>query len=136
MTRPRSGASLIPVLGDLEVAMLEHVWAVGEVTAKGAHAALGVSRGISLNTVQSTLERLNRKQLLQRNKFGHAYRYSAGVSREQFIAEVITGVLGRLRGDTTASVMAFIDSVDDLDAAALDRLEAELRRRREEQSRS
>jgi predicted transcriptional regulator len=136
MIRPRSSASLAPALGDLEVAVLEHVWEAGEVTAKDAHAALGVSRGISLNTVQSTLERLNRKHLLDRNKSGHAYRYSARVSREQLIADVITGILGRLRGDTTASVMAFIDSVGDLDDAALDRLEAELRRRRGGQSRS
>lgn len=116
------------------MAVLEHVWNVGAVTAKDTHADLGRVRGISLNTVQSTLERLARKTLLTRRKRGHAYWYSARVSREQLIADVVGGLVGRLRGDAAASLMAFIDSVDDLDEDTLARLEAELRRRRQERS--
>jgi len=134
MPRPRSSAFPVPSLGELELAMLEHVWQAGEVTAKEAHAELGIARGISLNTVQSTLERLARKALLERRKAGHAYRYSARVSREELIADLVGGVVGRLQGDAAASFMAFLDSVDELDEQALDRLEAELRRRREERS--
>ncbi len=135
MPRPRSRATAVPSLGELELAVLEHVWTVGEVTAKEAHAELGIARGISLNTVQSTLERLTRKNLLDRSKAGHAYRYSARVTREQLIADLVGGVVGRLQGDTAASLMAFLDSADDLDDETLVRLEAELRRRREERTR-
>lgn len=135
MSRPRSSAFPITSLGELELAVLEHVWSAGDVTAKEAHAALGVSRGISVNTVQSTLERLARKALLQRSKRGHAYRYSARVSREELIADLVGGVVGRLQGDTADSLMAFLDSAEDLDDEALARLEAELRRRREERAR-
>jgi predicted transcriptional regulator len=134
MPRPRSNAFPIPSLGELELAVLEHVWTACEVTAKEAHAKLGVSRGISLNTVQSTLERLARKDLLHRSKRGHAYRYSARVSREELIADLVGGVIGRLQGDACVSLMAFLDSVDDLDDETLAELEAELRRRREERS--
>lgn len=135
MSRPRSRAFPIPSLGELELAVLEYVWKARVVTAKEAHAELGVSRGISLNTVQSTLERLARKDLLERSKQSHAYRYSARVSREELIADLIGGVVGRLQGDATASLMAFLDSVEELDDEALARLESELRRRREERSR-
>jgi predicted transcriptional regulator len=135
MTRPRSRALPIPSLGELELAVLEHVWQAGEVTAKDAHAELGVSRGISLNTVQSTLERLARKALLDRSKRGHAYRYTARISREELIADLVGDVVGRLQGDAATSIMAFLDTVDDLDEEALGRLEAELRRRREARSR-
>jgi predicted transcriptional regulator len=135
MSRPRSSAFPVPSLGDLELAVLEHVWQVGEVTAKETHAELGVPRGISLNTVQSTLERLARKALLGRSKAGHAYRYSARVSREALIADLVGGVIGRLQGDAATSLMAFLDSADDLDDEALARLEAELRRRREARGR-
>jgi predicted transcriptional regulator len=130
VSRPRSSAFPVPFLGELELAVLEHVWQVGEVTAKEAHGELGVFRGISLNTVQSTLERLARKALLERNKAGHAYRYSAGVSREELIADLVGGVVGRLQGDAAASILAFLDSMDHLDDEALARLEGELRRRR------
>lgn len=134
MTRPRSRAFPMPSLGELELAVLEHVWSGGEATAKETHAELGVSRGISLNTVQSTLERLARKELLDRSKQGHAYRYSARVTREELIADLVGGVVGRLQGDAAASLLAFLDSVDDLDEDAIARLEAELRRRRLERS--
>lgn len=134
MTRPRSRAFPTPSLGELELAVLEYVWRSGEATAKEAHAELGVARGISLNTVQSTLERLARKALLDRSKRGHAYRYTARVSREELIADLVGGVVGRLQGDVTASLMAFLDSVEDLDEDAIATLEAELRRRRRERS--
>jgi predicted transcriptional regulator len=135
MLRPRSSALPVPALGDLELAVLDLVWKAHHVTAKEAHTELGASRGISLNTVQSALERLARKGLLDRQKQGHAYRYSARVSREALIADVVGGVMERLQGDTAASLMAFLDSMDDLRDEDLAKLEAELRRRRRERSR-
>lgn len=57
-----------PYLGELEMAVLEHLWSNGEFDAKSVHAALGKVRGISHNTIQSTLERLFKKKLLARKK--------------------------------------------------------------------
>ena len=57
---------LAPALGDLELAVLEVLWQTDRADAKAVHSALGSARGIGLNTVQSTLERLFRKQLLAR----------------------------------------------------------------------
>jgi predicted transcriptional regulator len=121
----------MPALGDLEVRVLEHLWASGPVTAKDAHAVLGPARGISLNTVQSTLERLFRKALLDRSKRGHAYRYAPAVTREALIATLMTQVADRLGGDAAASLAAFVEGADGIDEAALDALEAALQRRRE-----
>lgn len=121
----------MPVLGDLEVAVMERLWAEPEWTAKELHGQMGNDRGISLNTVQSTLERLYRKQLVERRKRGHAYRYSPRVHREELVAAYMQDVLGRFGGDPAASIAAFVDSADDLDAATLERLEAALDRRRD-----
>lgn len=126
-TDPRT----IPPLGDLEVAVLEYVWTSGDASAKELHAALGTTRGISLNTVQSAMERLFRKGLLTRAKSGHSYRYSARVEREQLVAALIGEVLGRFRADSSAALAAFVDAADDLDEIALRALEAELRKRRQ-----
>ena len=120
----------MPALGDLEVAVLEVVWETPECSAKDVHEEIGKARGISLNTVQSTLERLYRKQLLSRRKRGHAYRYSALVRREQLIASYIQETVGRFGGDAATSLAAFIDAAEDIDAATLARLEAELHKRR------
>lgn len=126
----------MPPLGDLEVAVLEVVWASPGCSAKEAHTQIGTARGISPNTVQSTLERLYRKQLLTRRKQGHAFRYSASVGREQLIASCIRETLGRFGGDAAASLAAFVDAADDIDETTLARLEEELRQRRRQRGRS
>jgi predicted transcriptional regulator len=115
--------------GELEIAVLEHLWRVPEATAKDVHAALGIRRGISLNTVQSTLERLYRKDLLARCKVGHAYRYSATIARAQFVAKLIHDVLGRFQADADSSMAAFLEAAEQLDDDALAALEAQLEAR-------
>lgn len=125
-----SSPSPSPNLGELEIAVMDHVWATGEVTAKAAHGTLGEARGITLNTVQSTLERLHRKQLLKRTKRGHAYCYSARVTREELVGGLFNEVLARFGGDPDASMAAFVEAAERLSDEALDALEAELRNRR------
>lgn len=121
----------IPKLGDLEVAVLELIWARGNASAKEAHGAVGLSRGISLNTVQSAMERLYRKGLLSRQKYGHAYRYSASVPRERLLAALINDVLGRFNNDSASSVAAILDAAEQYDAETLALIEAEIKGRRE-----
>ena len=75
-----------PYLGELEIAVLEHLWSNGEFNVKGVHAALGKVRGISHNTIQSTLERLFKKKLLTRKKVSYAYVYQTAVARDELIA--------------------------------------------------
>jgi len=121
----------MPVLGDLEVAVLESLWIDSEATAKQLHEALASERGISLNTVQSTLERLHRKGLVSRRKRSHAYRYRAAVGREALVAGYLKDMLQRFGGDPAVSLAAFVESAEDVDETTLDRLEAALHRRRE-----
>lgn len=122
---------IMPKLGDLEIAVLEHVWVLSGATAKSTHAAIGVCRNISPNTVQSAMERLYRKGLLEREKSGHSYQYTAAVEREALIARLIGSVLGRFGGDAPSAIAAFIESSEDIDPEELERLEAILRQRRE-----
>ncbi|MGQ9424361.1 BlaI/MecI/CopY family transcriptional regulator [Gilvimarinus sp. F26214L] len=121
----------IPRLGDLEVAVLDCVWAEGSVSAKDAHRLVGDKRGISLNTVQSALERLHRKHLLSRSKQSHAYLYAPAIEREQVMAALINEVLGRFGGDAPTSVAAILNATEQLDEASLSLLEAEIQNRRE-----
>lgn len=121
-----------PPLGDLELAVLEFIWSQPDVSPKQVHARLGTHRGISLNTVQSTLERLFRKQLLARNKRGHAYHYRARVAREALVASLIGDVLQRFHADGPLSVAAFASAAESLDDTLLAQLEAEIRARREQ----
>ncbi len=114
----------LPLLGDLEMAVLERIWRCGELDVKQAHRAIGVPRKITLNTVQSTLERLYRKGLLRRERVSHAYRYAPTFSREQFRAKAVADVAGELSGVEGADVLtAFVELAADADRENLDRLE-------------
>jgi predicted transcriptional regulator len=114
----------LPRLGDLETAVLEHVWANGPCDVKAVHRSLGARRGITLNTVQSAMERLFRKGLLAREKVSHAYVYSPRQTREQLGARVVEEAVSRLlAGEAIPVLAAFVDLAARTDEANLDRLE-------------
>lgn len=123
--KPSKPARPLPQLGELEQAVLEHLWAVREADVAEAHAATGKRRGITLNTVGSALERLFRKGLVARRKVSHAYRYSPRLSREEVAARRVIEAAGGIAAlSGTAWLAAFVTLVADTDEAALDRLEA------------
>ncbi|WP_300395891.1 BlaI/MecI/CopY family transcriptional regulator [Henriciella sp.] len=93
-------------LGDLEVATLEAIWSWGKTDARDLYKHFSRSRGISLSTVQSTLERLHRKRLLFRDKVSHAYVYSPAESREAVMARLVDEALGRFRAKSDDGLLA------------------------------
>ena len=114
------------LLGDLEQAVMDHLWATGAQDVKACHLAIGRRRRITLNTVQSTMERLWRKGLLRREKVSHAYVYEPALSREAYGArlarEVVAAVVGQ---DAPAAVLAaFVDVAERAGDEGLARMEA------------
>jgi predicted transcriptional regulator len=127
--RRRSCAEGLPPLGDLELAVLEHLWQAGETDVAEAHHALG--RRISPNTVGSALERLHRKGLAARRKVSHAYRYRPLLERETFTARRAVDAAGGPSAVTDLGVLAaFLDELTVADADVLDHLESLIARRR------
>jgi predicted transcriptional regulator len=125
--------SNLPRLGELELAVLEHLWTTEDADVHETHAAAGKRRGISPNTVGSALERLYKKGLLEREKVSHAYRYRAAIDRETFRARKVVEAAGGLRSLGKSSLLAaFVDLVADSDEAALVELERLIRLKREE----
>lgn len=119
------------VLGDLETAVLEHLWDSGSMDVKGVYRAIGKARGITLNTVQSTMERLFRKELLEREKVSHAYVYRAAVSREELSTRVIGEVAEQLAGgEPSVMLSAFVSLAEREGDEALAELEALIAQRR------
>ena len=120
-----------PMLGELETAVMNHLWSGGEGEAKAVHDALGTRRGITLNTIQSTLKRLFEKGLLERVKVSHAHVYRPHVSREAFHRELLSELVGELiHGQADAFVSAFVDLAERAGPQHLARLEAMVAERR------
>ncbi len=119
------------MLGEVEHAVLDFLWSEGEAEVTDVHAAVGVPRAITLNTVGSALERLHRKGLADRWRSGHAYRYRASLSRELFHARRMVEAAGGADAlADTGLLAAFVDQMAEADASTLARLESVLRARR------
>jgi predicted transcriptional regulator len=110
-------------LGELEKLVLNHLWEHGTADAKQVHDHFKRSRGGSLNTIQSTLDRLHKKGLLAREKQGHAYQYRAAVDKKAFIGDLIRKVTQDFAPDNDQLLAAFVSVSADIDEAQLDRLE-------------
>ncbi len=100
--------SRTPSLGQRELNALDVVWAKGQCSAQDVLDEL--DDDVSLSTVQSTLERLYRKTLLQRAKSGRAFLYQAKVTRSELISSLIHDISDDFGAeDGTALIVGFID---------------------------
>jgi predicted transcriptional regulator len=115
-------------LGDLERAVMDQVWALGEsgepsVTVREVHEALSASRDLAYTTVMTVMSRLADAGLLVKERAGRAFLYAAAGSREELTA---SSMLGHLHGlptaDRRAAMLHFLgdataDEIADLKAA-------------------
>jgi predicted transcriptional regulator len=120
-------------LGPLETKVLEWLWDRDWGDVKGAHAAIGRKRALSRNTLHSTLERLVRKGLIERERQGRAYRYRARISRAEWVRERLRRSLVEIPGADPALLLAgFVDFAERVDEAGLLDLERLVQTRRRE----
>jgi predicted transcriptional regulator len=125
------GPTRAPLLGELESSVMEFLWDGGEGEAKAVHKALGKRRGITLNTIQSTLKRLFEKGLLARDKVSHAHVYRPAVDRATFQRGALGQLVGRiLGGEADVMVSAFVDLTERAGPKHLERLEQLVAERR------
>ncbi len=122
-------------LGELEMAVLEYVWEHEQSDVKTAHRALGVERGITHNTVQSTFKRLWEKGLLSRHKAGHAYIYSARVDRRALTELMVGDLVEQVAGaEMQVALEAFVNLADRAGRGTLEALEKLVAARRRAES--
>ena len=112
-------------LGPLEQRVLDYLWRRSTaVTVREVRSALG--RELAYTTVMTTLDRLYKKGLLDREAFGRAFRYAPRATREAFGASQVRALLARFfsRGSTSTPLLAsLVDAVGEHDRALLPELE-------------
>ena len=119
-----------PQLGELERVILARLWSHGPSDVKAMQRVIGEARGIKPNTVQSTLDRLHRKGLAEREKVGRAYVYRASVSQREWVVRTIETVLGDVPHSAPDLLLsAFVDLAERTGTDQLDALERLVRAR-------
>jgi predicted transcriptional regulator len=129
--RPREVVSV--ALGKLERQVLEETWRRGETTVRDVYIAF--EEKIAYTTLMTTLDRLFKKNLLDRRKDGRAFSYTPLVSREELEQgireDVIDGLLGQ--GSLGEPILAcIVDAVGERDLASLDELDRLIKKKRQE----
>jgi len=71
-------ASLPPALHELETRVMDHLWTLGEASVREVMQALNAdaSRELAYTTIMTTLQRLDRKQVVERRREGKTDIYS------------------------------------------------------------
>jgi predicted transcriptional regulator len=111
-------------LGELEKLVLNYLWDHGAADVKQVHDHFKKTRGGSLNTIQSTLDRLHKKAILKREKQRHAYQYRVAMEKKVFLGELIRSVTQDFSSDPNHLLAAFVDLSADFDEAHLDHLQS------------
>lgn len=133
MVKKRSLSNILPnTLGELELVVLEVLWQRPHLDAKAVFEKIVIGRRpSSLNTVQSTLERLYKKELVDRIKTGHAYTYFASVSRSNLLGRLMGDVIGLLHDGKLETILSsFVNVAADLDERSLAELELLIQRKK------
>lgn len=123
-------------LGDLERAVMEHLWESAEghpegVTVREVLGRFDGEREIAYTTVMTVLDRLAKKSLATRVRDGRAWRYLPSDSREQLTAQAMRSTLNDM--DVTnrrAALLHFLDGATEDEIADLRSVLAEIESRR------
>tara|TARA_R110000868_G_scaffold374384_1_gene638806 strand:+ start:196 stop:600 length:405 start_codon:yes stop_codon:yes gene_type:complete len=118
-------------LGELEKLVLQYLWETGSADAKQVFSYFEKRRGGSLNTIQSTLDRLFKKGVLLREKHGHAFQYQAASDRDAFIGQLVNEISSDFGSSGENTLLAAFTSLSSgMNERQLDELERLIDERR------
>lgn len=121
-------------LGPLEVEVMEVVWRVGTGNVREVSGLM--QRKLAYTTVMTTLDRLFKKGLLDRQMSDRAFIYTPKLTREEWdrrrAGDMMTGFLTGPVESRELLLSCLVDAVGTHDATLLDELEKKIQRKREE----
>ena len=123
-------------LGPLEVDVMEAIWQFGASNVRDVVGRL--ERKLAYTTIMTTLDRLFKKGLLDREMTDRAFVYLPKITREEWdrqrAGEMMAGFLTGPEESRQLLLSCLVDAVGTHDAMLLDELEKKIRRKREELS--
>src|SRR5579863_4653356 len=118
-------------LGPLEQQLLSALWMRGSATVREMLDAGGIN--LAYTTVMTTLDRLYKKQLLNRAAEGRAFRYSPRYTQEELEKAAVGETIRQLLGSGAALPLSYlVEAVSEHDASLLDDLQRLLDEKRRE----
>jgi predicted transcriptional regulator len=124
------------LLGPLEIQVMEVLWNGGERSVRDVAEQL--DRKLAYTTVMTTLDRLFKKGLLDRQKSERAFLYTPRISHEEWerqrAGDLVAGLLAGSQPSRELLLSSLVDAVGQHDINLLEQLEEKIRRKRKELS--
>lgn len=135
MSNKRLAGNILPQsLGELELAIMQILWQAPASSAKAITEALTQERKITLSTVQSSLESLRKKDLIDYKKQRQAFVYSARVSRSDLLGRFVNDIIHTLHDGKLETILSsFVYVASNIHDDALDNLEKLIQAKRRQQ---
>ena len=112
-------------LGETEMELLQHVWALGSASVSDVHARVLRTREVAYTTVMTVLKKLASKGYLSYAKDGNAYIYSAAQAPEAVRRDLLQGLMEKaFQGSPGALVQTLVgdESLSPDELAAIRRI--------------
>jgi predicted transcriptional regulator len=110
---------------------MECLWADPDAPMSVREAARRTGGKLAYTTIMTTLDRLYKKGLLDRDKDGNAFLYRARFDRAEYHRQVVKqAVTGLLSRSAESVLVGFLDAAESVDARHLARLEKLIAQRR------
>jgi len=103
-------------LGGTEMEVLREVWTLGRATARDVHDRIHERRPLAYTTVMTVIKNLADKGYLTYESEGTAYVYTAARAPEEVRATVLGGILDKVFGGSTASLVQALTQRETLSA--------------------
>ncbi len=110
------------MLGDLQIAVMEVIWELGDATVAEVHQVLLRERSIAYTTVLTTLRALERRGFLSHQVEGKAHRFFAKVSRGDYTQDSVERLVARLFAGDPAELMSHLLGAQQLNLEDLERI--------------
>jgi predicted transcriptional regulator len=124
------------LLGPLEVQVMEVLWTAGDRSVREVVEQL--DRKLAYTTVMTTLDRLFKKGLLDRQKSERAFLYTPRLSHDEWerqrAGDLVAGMLAGSQPSRELLLSSLVDAVGQHDASLLEQLEERIRSKRKELS--
>lgn len=89
---------MVEPLGELQLQVMEILWRRGQATVAEIHDEILAERKIAYTTVLTTMQSLQRRDMVTHDKVGRAYRHAPALTREQYTTATVDKLVGDLFG--------------------------------------
>ena len=107
-------------LGETEMEVLQHVWALGAAPVAAVHERVLATREVAYTTVMTVMKKLATKGYLTYRREGNAYVYSAAQAPEAVRGDLLRGLMDKAFSGSPGALVQTLVRSESLSADELD----------------